>query len=566
MKEQKTINAYFNQVIKDNWDSESLTNFKGSTYMFSDIGLIIAQFHILFEAGGIKSGDKIAIIGQNNAEWLISFISAMTYGAVVVPILSDFKPDTLHHLINHSDAKVMFTNSSIWKTLNEKDIPDLKFVCCLDDYTPLLHIDDNPVTLLMSRNKKVTTAAKDMNLLFHKLYPNGLRASDLKLVHVAPEDTVLINYTAGSTGFSKGVMLSEHALWSNIQFCIDKLTFLHPGDPIVSLLPLAHMYGLVIEALHPFIKGCHIYLLNRTPAPKILLEAFAFVKPKLIISVPLVLEKIIKTRVFPKLRKPSMRLMLTIPIISGVILRKIRETLIEAFGGNLKEIIIGGAALAHEVEDFLRRINFPVTVGYGMTECGPLISYWPHETQRVSSCGRVVDRMEARVDSPDPEKQPGILWVRGDNVMKGYYKNEDATKSIIKDGWMNTGDICQMDRNGFIYIRGRDKNMILGPSGQNIYPEEMEAVLNESDLVAESLIVENKSKLIALIVPNYDNLKAKGINTDDQLQPVFKELIVNSNKVLPSYSQISDFKIRNEEFEKTPKRSIKRYLYQSIDK
>ena len=565
MKEEKTVNAYFKQVIKDNWDAESLTNFKGNTFTFSDIAHVITNIHIIFEKAGIKPGDKIALCGQNNAEWLISFVSIMSYGAVVVPILSDFKPDTLHHLINHCDAKALFTNKAIWNTLDPKAVEHLKFVVGVDHYgTPsVTGTDRDDVSLLLSRDKKVTEATEKIKVLFAENYPRGLKPADLKFAHVKPEDVVLINYTAGSTGFSKGVMLSEHALWSNIQFCIDKLTFLNPGDSIVSLLPLAHMYGLVIEALHPFIKGCHIYLLNRTPAPKILLEAFAHVRPKLIISVPLVLEKIIKTRVFPRLRKPSMRLMLNIPFLNGIVLKKIRETLIEAFGGRLIEIIIGGAGLAHEVEDFLRRIGFPVTVGYGMTECGPLISYWPHETQRISSCGRVVDRMEARVDSPDPENQPGILWVRGDNVMLGYYKNEEATQSIMKDGWMSTGDICQMDKDGYIYIRGRDKNMILGPSGQNIYPEEIEAVFNESDLVAESLVIENKGKLIVLIVPNADTLKEKGLTSDDAINAAFRELLAASNKVLPSYSQVAEYQLRDEEFEKTPKRSIKRYLYQA---
>ena len=550
VKEQDSVNAYIQQVITTNWNVEALTNFKSDTYLFRDIARKIAKIHIMFEAGELKPGDKVALSGGNSAEWVIALLAVISYGAVAVPIMSDFTPETLHHLVNHSDAKVFFVDGSLWKKLNGDCLPNIKATVCIDDYS-----------LLLCRDEKVMEARLHLNELFGKRYPERFTPDDIKYSPVAPDETVLINYTAGSTGFSKGVMVSERALWSNLVYCFEHLDDLKPGDNMLSLLPLAHMYGLVIELLHPLIKGCHVYLLNRTPSPKILLEAFAIVKPKLIISVPLVLEKIIKTRVFPKLRKPMMRLLLHIPGIRGKVLGKVRKSLIEAFGGNLIEMIIGGAALDKTVEAFLHEINFPVTVGYGMTECAPLISYTPHTSYAPGSCGRVVDRMKVRVDSPDPATRPGILWVKGENVMKGYYKNEEATQDIMKKGWMSTGDICQIDAQGNIFIRGRDKNMILGPSGQNIYPEEIEAVINNNPLVVESVVIENKGKLEALIFPDYDLANERGLNEGDALKGALKAVIEEANKKLPTYSQLSDVHLQETEFEKTPKRSIKRYLY-----
>ena len=376
-----------------------------------------------------------------------------------------------------------------------------------------------------------------------------------------PDSVAIINYTAGSTGFSKGVMLTHRNVWSNLQYSIDGLTFLKPGDGMVSMLPLAHMFGLMIECLHPFVKGCHICFLNRTPSPKIILEAFAEVRPKLIVAVPLIIEKIVRTRVFPVINKPLMKVLLHTPVVEGKILDKVKAQLMAAFGGNLKQLIIGGAGVNAEVESFLRKIHFPFTVGYGMTECGPLIAYAPWEEQRPGSCGRVVDRMEVRVVSDDAEHKPGVLMVRGQNVMKGYYKNDEATAAVMDaDGWMNTGDICTIDADGFIYIRGRDKNMILGPSGQNIYPEEIEQVLNNLPLVGESLVIDDHGKLVALIHPDYDAARKKGVS-DEGIFAAMKKNISTLNSQIPSFSQVRDFRIMKEEFEKTPKRSIKRYLY-----
>ena len=416
-------------------------------------------------------------------------------------------------------------------------------------------------SLLMSRNDKLKAARQRLNELFGKKYPERFTPEDVKFHSEKEDDVAVINYTSGSTGFSKGVMLTYKNLWSNIQFCIDGLTFLNAGDGIVCMLPLAHMYGLIVEFIHPFVKGCHIYFLTRVPSPKVILDAFATVKPKLIVTVPLIIEKIVKTKVFPLLDKPLMKLLLHVPFIDEKLLDKVKRGLTDAFGGNVKEIIIGGAGLNKEVETFLRRIGFPYTVGYGMTECGPLIAYAPWNIQRTGSCGKPVDRMECRIESTDPVNIPGELWVKGDNVMKGYFKNKEATESVVKDGWMNTGDLCTMDNDGFIYIRGRNKNMILGPSGQNIYPEEIEQKLNNMPYVAESIVIDGDGKLIALVYPDMDQATKDGVPMDE-MGKIMDENIKTLNKELPAYSQISKVKIHYQEFEKTPKRSIKRYLYQ----
>lgn len=550
MKNQLTLNAYLQESLVDNWNREALTNLNGTTYLYRDIARKIAKLKLMLDAGKISPGDKIAICGHNSAEWVIAFVAIMYHGCIAVPILNDFTADTIHHLVNHSDSKLLFVDESTWKRLDSDAIKRLTAVIRLDDFN-----------LLACQSHEMTHTRQHLNEIFGQIYPERFTPADVKFAEKKPDDIVLINYTAGSTGFSKGVMLSERVLWSNVQFTIDGLTFLKPGDGMLSLLPLAHMYGLMVEVIHTLVKGCHIYLLGRTPSPKILLDAFATVRPKLIIAVPLILEKIIRTRVFPRLHKPMMRVLTHLPYLRRKVLEKVRASLMAAFGGNLRQIIIGGAALARDVEDFLRSINFPVTVGYGMTECGPLISYCPHETQRPGSCGRTVDRMQVRVDSDNPAVTPGLLWVKGDNVMSGYYKNEEATRDIMKDGWMNTGDICQIDNDGYIYIRGRDKNMILGASGQNIYPEEIEAVLNNYPAVAESIVVERNGKLVALIYPNEDYIRENSLTNNKAVIKALRQIITESNKMLPSYSQISDVVVQETEFEKTPKRSIKRYLY-----
>lgn len=546
-----SINHYISESIKKNWEELAFTDFNGVTLQYRDVARKIAKLHILFEQCGIAKGDKIATCGKNSTQLSVTIIAALTYGAVPVPILHEFKPDNIHHLVNHSESKILFTDKSIWENLDFSSMPDLAGAVQVSDYS-----------LLNSRSEQLVAARKTLNELFGRKYPERFTQDDVKYYEPGPEDLALINYTSGSTGFSKGVMLPHRALWSNVKFCIENLHILEAGDGIICMLPLAHMFGLVIEMLHPFALGCHMYFLTRVPSPKVIMDAFAHVKPKVIISVPLILEKIIKTKVFPLLEKPVMSMLLKVPFVDDYLLSKIKDKLEATFGGNLKQIIIGGAALNKEVADFLKRINFPVTVGYGMTECGPLISYAPWNVNPVGACGKIVERMEGKiVNTKENEHAAGELWVRGDNVMLGYYKNEDATAAVMKDGWLNTGDLCEIDEEGFLRLRGRSKTMILGPSGQNIYPEEIEQKINNLPYVCESLVVEEGGKLIALIYPDIENGAKQGMDFD-ALGKLMEENIAALNKDLPAYSRISGVKTQAEEFEKTPKRSIKRFLYQ----
>lgn len=551
MKTQPTLNLYLQQSIRDNWFNMALSDFHGPSQQYRDVARKIAKLHIMFEHTGIRRGDRIALCGRNSANWAIVALAGLTYGAVIVPILHEFKPDTVHHLVNHSEARLLFADNHADENLDRDAMPNLEGAILINDFS-----------LIMSRNKQLTDTREHLNELFGKKYPERFTQEDVVYAKVDPDDMIIINYTSGSTGFSKGVMLTERAIWSNIQYCIDGLTFLKPADQMICMLPLAHMFGLVVEMLHPFVKGCHINFLTRTPSPKIIIEAFAQVKPKLIVTVPLVIEKIIKTRVFPLLEKPYMKLLLKVPFIDDHLLGKIKEKLTQVFGGNLQELIIGGAGLNKDVEEFLRKIHFPFTVGYGMTECGPLISYCPWDKQRPQSCGYPVDRMECRVESENPAVTPGVLWVRGDNVMKGYYKNPEATKAAFRDGWMNTGDICNQDADGYLYIRGRDKNMILGPSGQNIYPEEIEQKLNNMPYVNDSIVIDSGGgKLEALIHPDFENAEKQGM-TPEMVDAQMEQNVVQLNTELPAYSKIASTRIFHEDFERTPKRSIKRYLYQ----
>ncbi len=548
---EQSIIKYIEHSIRDNWEELALTDFNGVSFQYRTIARKIAKLHILYEAIGINKGDKIALCGRNSAQWSIAFLASLTYGAIPVPILHDFKPDTIQHLVNHSDAKLLYADNSIWENLN----PEI-----MDKLLGAIHISD--YSLMFSRCEKLNATRLHLNELFGKKYPERFTPEDVAYDDAAPDSLAMINYTSGSTGFSKGVMIPYRALTSNITYAIEHLTFLKRGDGMVCMLPLAHMYGLVIEMIHPLVKGCHIYFLTKLPSPKVIMDAFATVHPKLIVSVPLILEKIIKTKVFPLLEKPLMKIMLKVPLLDERLLTKIKDKLNETFGGQLMEFIIGGAALNKDVETFLRKINFPFTVGYGMTECAPLISYAPWQESRPGSCGQIVDRMEARIDSPEPSRIAGELLVKGDNNMLGYYKNPEATKAAFTDdGWLRTGDLCTLDEDGFLYIRGRSKNMILGPSGQNIYPEEIEQQLNNMPYVGESLIVEENNRLVALIYPDIDNGTKQGLTFDDLIKQM-NENVTNLNKELPGYSRIESVKVLHEEFEKTPKRSIKRYLYQ----
>lgn len=551
MENRESIIALIQSSIQKNWEYPALSDLHGASYQYRDVARKIAKLHLLFEHAGLKPGDKIALCGRNCAQWAMAFLASFTYGTVSVPILHEFKPDNIHNLVTHSDAKLLFVDTSIWENLEPDAMPALKGALNIADYS-----------VILSRSKRLTEARNNLNRLFGERYPERFVPSDAVYRQPADDnDMAIINYTSGSTGFSKGVVLSYHNLWSNVRFALDNIPYIKPGDGAICMLPLAHMFGLTIEMLHMLAHGAHIYFLTRTPSPRIIMDAFATVRPKLIITVPLIIEKIIKGRVFPLLDKPLMKVLLHIPVVDDRLLGKIRDKLTATFGGNLEQLIIGGAALNKDVETFLRRIHFPFTVGYGMTECAPLIAYAPWDAQRPGSCGRITDRMEARIDSPDQANIPGTLWVRGDNVMKGYYKNDEATASTIKDGWMNTGDICQMDDDGFLYIRGRDKSMILGPSGQNIYPEEIEHAVNNLPYVSESLVVERGGKLVALIYPDYEAALKDGLS-NTALEDLMRQNIKQVNADLPAYSQIADITLLQEEFEKTPKRSIKRYLYQ----
>lgn len=543
------INEILENSIRKNWEELALTDFGGISLQYRDIARKIAKLHLLFKHAGINKEEKIALCGKNSTQWAVAFMAAMTYGAVPVPILHEFKPDQIHNLLNHSDSRILFCDFSIYKSIDITTSPEVDAVFNIADYS-----------LLYSKNTDIDYARAHLNELFGKSYPERFTPNDVVYEKPDVNRLAIINYTSGSTGFSKGVMIPYRAISSNIDFGLQKLTFLGPKDNTICMLPMAHMYGLAIELLHPLSKGCHVHFITRVPSPKIVMDAFAATRPRLIITVPLVLEKIIKTKVFPLLEKPYMRLLTTMPFVNDILLTKIKNKLQETFGGQLVEIIIGGAALNADVERFLRRIRFPYTVGYGMTECAPLISYAGHEENRPGSCGKCVSNMEIKVDSDDPEHIPGELLVKGANVMLGYYKNPEETATAIRNGWLHTGDICTVDADGFIYIRGRNKNMILGASGQNIYPEEIEQQLNNMPYVNESIVVERNHRLVALVHPDYDTATQQGIDAE-QLTQIMNDNIARLNKELPSYSCVSSLEIHEEEFEKTPKRSIRRFLY-----
>lgn len=543
------INEILENSIRKNWEELALTDFGGISLQYRDIARKIAKLHLLFKHAGINKEEKIALCGKNSTQWAVAFMAAMTYGAVPVPILHEFKPDQIHNLLNHSDSRILFCDFAIYKSIDITTSPEVDAVFNIADYS-----------LLYSKNTDIDYARAHLNELFGKSYPERFTPNDVVYEKPDVNRLAIINYTSGSTGFSKGVMIPYRAISSNIDFGLQKLTFLGPKDNTICMLPMAHMYGLAIELLHPLSKGCHVHFITRVPSPKVVMDAFAATRPRLIITVPLVLEKIIKTKVFPLLEKPYMRLLTTMPFVNDILLTKIKNKLQETFGGQLVEIIIGGAALNADVERFLRRIRFPYTVGYGMTECAPLISYAGHEENRPGSCGKCVSNMEIKVDSDDPEHIPGELLVKGANVMLGYYKNPEETATAIRNGWLHTGDICTVDADGFIYIRGRNKNVILGASGQNIYPEEIEQQLNNMPYVNESIVVERNHRLVALVHPDYDTATQQGIDAE-QLMQIMNDNIARLNKELPSYSCVSSLEIHEEEFEKTPKRSIRRFLY-----
>ncbi len=546
--------ALIEDSIRENWELPAFSDYKGKTYHYKDFALEIEKLHILFEKAGIKKGDRIALVGRNSSHWAICFFGTLAYGAVIVPILHDFKPDNIHHIVNHSEAKALLVATGNWENLNESKMPDLKMIMLLEDFS-----------ILHSTARELPSIQMRMEECLNQKYPQSFTRENINYYKEYPEELAVLNYTSGTTSFSKGVMIPFRSLWSNTRFAKDNVPFLHPGDNIVCMLPMAHMYGLAFEVLNGVSRGCHIHFLTRTPSPKIIGEAFANYQPTLILAVPLIIEKIIKSRVFPELEKPLIKLLLKVPIVNRKILDKIADKLETSFGGKFGEVIIGGAAMNKEVEDFLQLIKFRYTIGYGLTECGPLVSYAEWDKFKPGSVGKSVDRMEIRIDSDDPENIVGEILVRGDNVMLGYYKNEEATRAVmLQDGWMRTGDLGTLDSDGFLYIRGRSKTMILSANGQNIYPEEVEAQLNSKLYVAESIVISQAGKLTALIYPDWEQVDKASISHAD-LEKLMQQNIDELNNEIPAYSKVSNFKLYQEEFEKTPKRSIKRYLYQPAE-
>ena len=553
MEKKPVFNAYLQKSIQDNWNLDALTDYQGQTLQYKDVARKIEKLHILFENSGVVKGDKIALAGRNRANWAVAFIATLTYGAVAVPVLHEFTPEQMHNIVNHSEAKLLFVGDVVATTIDATKMPHLEGIIYIPDYS-----------LFLSRTNKLTYAREHLNEMFGKKYPKYFRKEHVKYyMEQTPDELALINYTSGTTGFSKGVMIPYRALWGNLDFAINVLgAHVKSGDPIISILPMAHMYGMAFEFIFEFCCGCHIFFLNRIPSPAIIAQAFAEIKPVIIIAVPLVIEKIIRKKVLPKLQNNTMKLLLNMPIINKKVMQKIREQVYKAFGGNFYEIIIGGAAFNQEVETFLKLIELPFTVGYGATECAPIIAYSDYKDFVPTSCGRAVVHMEVKINSADPQHIPGEILARGTNVMLGYYKNEEATAAVLdKEGWYHTGDLGLMDSDGNIFIKGRSKNMLLGSNGQNIYPEEIEDKLNSMHLVMESLVVQDGDKLIGLVYPDYEEAKALG-HSNEELINLMEQNRQELNAILPVYSKLASFEIREDEFEKTPKKSIKRYLYQ----
>jgi long-chain acyl-CoA synthetase len=539
---------YIEQSIIRNWEIEALSNYKEKGYSYREIAGMILKFHILFKESGIKKGDKIALIGKNSANWCVTYLAVVTYGAVIVPILPDFKPEDLINIVNHSDSKLLFIDDKIYETLDISRMPEIFGVISLDDFN-----------MVMSGNPNIKEIFSSLDEKYSQSYPD-LKQEDIKFSDVSNNDLAVISYTSGTTGFSKGVMVPHNSLAANVRYAQKNMP-LDPGDPVVSFLPLAHTFGCAFEFLFPFTFGCHITILTKTPSPQILIQAFKEIKPRLILSVPLVVEKIYKKQLLPVISKPHMKMLLAIPGINKILYRKIRDKLTDTFGGRFKELVVGGAAFNADAENFFKKIGFRFTVGYGMTECGPLISYSSWDTTKPGASGRAVDTLEVTIDSPDPRNTVGEIILRGENVMSGYYKNEKATREIIDDeGWMHTGDLGIIDSEGNIFIKGRSKSMILGPSGKNIYPEEVESVINNKEYINESVVISEENKLVALIFPDYEMIKRDNIS-EEQLTNVLETIRKEVNERLPEFMAVGKFRIHPEEFAKTPKRSIKRFLY-----
>jgi long-chain acyl-CoA synthetase len=552
MLEIPSFNELIEKSIIDHWEQDALTDYKCITLQYHDVARKIEKLHIMFENGGVEKGDKIALCGRNSASWACAFLATITYGAIAVPILHEFTADQIHNIVNHSEAKFLFAGDIVATEIDCTKMPNLKGIIYIPDYS-----------LVLSRSEKLTYAREHLNEMFGQKYPKYFRKEHVVYYREkSPDELALINYTSGTTGFSKGVMLPYRALWSNTDFAQHVLgPNLKPGDNVISILPMAHMYGMAFEFIFEFLKGCHVFYLTRVPSPAIIAQAFADIKPRIIISVPLIIEKIIKKKVLPKVQNHKMRLLLNMPVISKKVNEKICEQVSEAFGNNFYEVIIGGAAFNQEVEDFLHKINFRYTVGYGATECAPIICYADYATFKKGSCGRAALHQQVKIMSTDPVNVPGEILTKGPNVMLGYYKNEEATREAIdSDGWFHTGDLGTMDEEGNVFIKGRSKNMLLGSNGQNIYPEEIEDKLNSMTLVTESVVIQDGDKLIGLVYPDFEEAQAMGFN-DTDLANIMEHNREELNAQLPAYCKLSAINIHEEEFEKTPKKSIKRFLY-----
>ena len=546
-----SVNKLYQEAFKKNWDRPAISNYQGVTLHYRDVARRIEKMHIMFEECGLEKGDKVAICSRNQANWAVAFLSAMTYGAVPVPLLHEFKSSNIHHLVNHSEAKILFVDDVIWEGLTETEMPDLHAI-----------IQVNTFKLLYAKDEKIVSAREHLNELFGKKYPMAFTPDALDYYEDSAEELAIINYTSGTSGFSKGVMVPYRAVFSNIEFARTVLPGLDNTKNVVSMLPCAHMYGLMFELMYELSVGAHVHFLSRIPSPKIIMKALAEVKPYIVVAVPLVIEKIYKSKVKPVLEKEGIKVLMRLPVLNKVVMNKIRTELVNAFGGEFYEVIIGGAAFNKDVEAFFKKIKFPFTVGYGMTECAPIITYDDWTVEKLYSCGKNAPNLEIKIDSSDQANVPGEILVKGANVFLGYFKNEEATAEVFtEDGWFRTGDMGVIDSEGSLFIKGRSKCMILGPSGQNIYPEEVETVINSQPYVVDSLVVEDDGGLTALIYPDFQQGARDGMNQAAFVKYI-EDILPDLNKELPNYARLKRIKVMSEDFERTPKKSIKRYLYQ----
>lgn len=555
MERNPSFNFLIEQSIIKNWDQDALTDYKGATLQFHDVARKIEKLHIVFENSGLMPGDKVALCGRNSSHWAVAFLAVLTYGAVAVPIQHEFTPEQIYNIVNHSDSKLLFVGDVVATTIDADQMPSLEGVVYLPDFS-----------LVVSRSEKLTYAREHLNEMFGHKYPKYFRKEHVSYYkEQSPDELALINYTSGTTGFSKGVMLPYRALWGNLDYVLDVLgPHIKSGSNIVSILPMAHMYGMMVEFIFGFVNGNHLFYLTRLPSPSLIAEAFAQVKPSLIVAVPMIVEKIVRKMIMPVVQSNRVRLLLNMPVVNKKVKANIRDMVADVFGGNAYEVITGGAALNQEIEAFLRDIEFPITVGYGTTETAPLITFSDYKDFVPGSCGLPVKHMEVRIDSDDPQNTPGEVMARGMNTMLGYYKNEEATRAVLDaDGWYHTGDLGTMSADGHVFIRGRIKNMLLGSNGQNVYPEEIEDKLNSMAYVNESLIVQKGDKLIGLVHPDYDEAKAMDFN-DDDLMSIMEQNRLKLNEQLPPFCKISELRLHEDEFVKTPKKSIKRYLYKDV--